>query len=72
MVKTHNRIIAGALSTLLIGQVALFGDGTGKGLLHPDTIAYAADSIKAKKTEKELALIKSKNTVLLISKKLWR
>lgn len=55
MVKTHNRIIAGALSTLLIGQVALFGDGTGKGLLHPDTIVYAEDSIKAKKTEKELA-----------------
>ena len=28
MVKTHNRIIAGVMSTLIVGQVALFGDGT--------------------------------------------
>ena len=55
MVKTHNRIIAGVLSVLFTGQIALFGDGTSKGILHPDTIAYAAESIKEKKTEKELA-----------------
>ncbi len=55
MVKTHNRIIAGVLSVLFTGQIALFGDGTSKGILHPDTIAYAAKSIKEKKTEKELA-----------------
>jgi len=55
MLKTHNRIIAGVLSVLFTGQIALFGDGTSKGILHPDTIAYAAESIKEKKTEKELA-----------------
>ena len=55
MVKTHNRIIAGVLSVLFTGQIALFGDGTSKGILHPDTIAYAAESIKEKKTEKKLA-----------------
>lgn len=32
MVKTHNRIIAGVLSTLMVGQVAFFGDGTTKGI----------------------------------------
>lgn len=55
MVKTHNRIIAGVLSALFTGQIAMFSDGTAKGILHPDTIAYAAESIKEKKTEKELA-----------------
>lgn len=55
MVKTHNRIIAGVLSTLMVGQVAFFGDGTTKGILHPDTIAYAAEEIKTRANERELA-----------------
>ena len=55
MVKTHNRIIAGMLSALLIGQITMFGDGTANGFLHPDTIAHAAEIIRARKTEKELA-----------------
>lgn len=55
MIKTHNRIIAGTLSVLIVGQAALFGDGTAQGILHPDTIAYAVESIKEMKTEKELA-----------------
>lgn len=48
MVKTHNRIIAGALSIIMIGQIASFGDGTTKGILHPDTIAYAAEEAKTR------------------------
>lgn len=55
MVKTHNRIIAGVLSTLMVGQVTFFGDGTTKGILHPDTIAYAAEEIKTRANERELA-----------------
>lgn len=55
MVKTHNRIIAGMLSALLIGQITMFGDGTANGFLHPDTIAHAAEIIRERKTEKELA-----------------
>lgn len=55
MNKKINRIIAGTLSMMLVGQVMMFGDGTANGILHPDTIAYAAESIKEKKTEKELA-----------------
>lgn len=55
MSKKINRIIAGTLSIMLVGQVMMFGDGTANGILHPDTIAYAAESIKEKKTEKELA-----------------
>ena len=55
MSKKINRIIAGTLSMMLVGQVMMFGDGTAEGILHPDTIAYAAEIIKEKKTEKELA-----------------
>lgn len=55
MVKIHNRIIAAALSATFIGQVLLFGDGTAKGILHPDTIAYAAEAAEKRANEKELA-----------------
>lgn len=54
MLKKHNRIIAGALSVVLVGQALLFGDGTAKGILHPETIAYAVDAVKEMKNKKEL------------------
>lgn len=55
MTSTHNRIIAAALSATFIGQVLLFGDGTAKGILHPDNIAYAAEAAEKRANEKELA-----------------
>ena len=55
MTGTHNRIIAATLSATFIGQVLLFGDGTAKGILHPDTIAYAAEAAEKRANEKELA-----------------
>ena len=45
MVKTHNRIIACVLSVLFTGQIALFGDGTSKGIIHPDTIAAFNETV---------------------------
>lgn len=55
MSKKINRIIAGTLSMMLVGQVMMFGDGTAEGILHPDMLAYAAEVIKEKKNAKELA-----------------
>ena len=55
VIKIHNRIIAGTLAVLLVGQYAIFGDGMGKGIFHPDNIAYATETVKEKKNQKELA-----------------
>ena len=55
MSKNINRIIAAALSTVFVGQALITGDGRSMGPFHPDSIAFAADAIKAKKSEKELA-----------------
>lgn len=55
MTSTHNRIIAAALSATFIGQVLLFGDGTAKGILHPDNIAYAAEAAEKRANEQALA-----------------
>lgn len=55
MSKKINRIIAGTLSMMLVGQVMIFVDGTAEGILHPDMLAHAAEFIKEKKNAKELA-----------------
>lgn len=63
MVKIHNRIVAAAISVVFIGHALLFGDGTAKGLLHPENIAFAIDSIKQKMNADELAEEFTKNTI---------
>ncbi|WP_297957826.1 polymorphic toxin-type HINT domain-containing protein [uncultured Ruminococcus sp.] len=55
MSKNINRVIAAALSSVFVGQALVFGDGRSIGPLHPDSVAYAADAVKAWKNEKELA-----------------
>ena len=55
MKKNLCRIIAGSLSLLFVGQVMIFGDGSGQGVLHADTIAYAAEAIEEAKNAEQLA-----------------
>ncbi|MDE6088105.1 MAG: hypothetical protein K2G25_06935, partial [Oscillospiraceae bacterium] len=55
MNKKLQRIIAGTMSTLLVGQIMIFGDGTAQGILHANTIASAADAVKELKNAKQLA-----------------
>lgn len=52
MSKKINRIIAGTLSMMLVGQVMMFGDGAANGILHPDTIAYAAEIYQREENRK--------------------
>lgn len=55
MNNKFNRIIAGTLSALFVGQVMIYGDGTAQGILHADTIASAAEAIEEVKNAKNLA-----------------
>ena len=55
MNNKFNRIIAGILSTLFVGQVMIYGDGTSQGILHAETIASAISAKEMAKNEKQLA-----------------
>lgn len=52
--KKRNRVIAASLSALFLSQILIGGSGNNKGLLHPENIAYAIDSIKLKINADEL------------------
>lgn len=54
MSKKINRIIAGTLSAMFVGQVLIFGDGNSQGILHADTIASAKEAIEEAKNAKQL------------------
>ena len=53
--KKRKRLVAASLSALFVGQVLIGGNGNNKGMLHPDNIAYAIESIKLKMNADELA-----------------
>ncbi|MCM1008883.1 MAG: DUF6531 domain-containing protein [Ruminococcus flavefaciens] len=55
MNKKINRIIAGSLSAMFVGQALIFGDGSSYGILHAETIASAVEAKENAKNEKELA-----------------
>ena len=55
MSKNINRIIAGSLSAMFVGQALIFGDGSSYGILHAETIASAVEAKENAKNEKELA-----------------
>lgn len=54
MNNKFNRIIAGTLSALFVGQVMIYGDGTAQGLLHADTIASAVEATEEAKNAEQL------------------
>lgn len=55
MSKKINRIIAGSLSAMFVGQALILGDGSSYGILHAETIASAIEMSENAKKEKELA-----------------
>ncbi len=54
MSKNINRIIAGSLSAMFVGQALIFGDGASQGILHAETIASAAEAIESRKNAAQL------------------
>lgn len=54
MNKKLTRTLARFMSMMFMGQVMIFGDGSGQGLLHADTIASAAEAIEGAKNKDQL------------------
>ena len=57
MNKKLTRTIAGVMS---VGQIMVFGDGASQGILHADTIASAAEAIRAQRIKTNLPKISKK------------
>ena len=55
MSKKINRVIAGSLSAVFVGQVLISGDGNAQGILGPENIARAAEIVEEWKSQKELS-----------------
>ena len=55
MSKKINRVIAGSLSAMFVGQALIFGDGTSYGILHAEIITSAAEAIESARNAEQLA-----------------
>ena len=47
MNKKLNRLLAGVLSVMFVGQIMIYGDGSSQGIAHAETIAGIKESLPA-------------------------
>lgn len=45
MNKKLNRILAGTLSMMFVGQALIYGDGNSQGIAHAETISEIKESL---------------------------
>ena len=54
MNKKLNRLLAGVLSVMFVGQIMIYGDGSSQGIAHAETIAGIKESLQLSENAAEL------------------